>query len=174
MKSKYGSRIWNIQSAILDNVTVNLIIILYLNCYSKVRKPCLCAAVGDFGFIGIHVKPEDAVNEIQKLADVYESMASMWSLEVMSYNPCKKQSAISRIARNTNFRLKKGFKKIVYSLASRTSNHEVCSPLIRLRGCEIRVRVMDGVSLDLSVTCLRKPVFIQKYPGQPRRSFLRR
>jgi endonuclease/exonuclease/phosphatase family metal-dependent hydrolase len=38
-------------------------------------------AVGDFGFIGIHVKPEDAVNEIDKLTDVYNSMTSMWNLQ---------------------------------------------------------------------------------------------
>jgi hypothetical protein len=37
--------------------------------------------VGDFGFIGIHVKPDDAVNEIDKLTDVYYSMRSMWNLD---------------------------------------------------------------------------------------------
>jgi endonuclease/exonuclease/phosphatase family metal-dependent hydrolase len=38
-------------------------------------------AVGDFGFIGIHVKPEDAVNEIDKLTDVYNSMINLWNLQ---------------------------------------------------------------------------------------------
>ena len=42
----------------------------------------IAAAVGDFGFIGIHVKPEDAVNEIDKLTDVYNSMTRMWNLTV--------------------------------------------------------------------------------------------
>jgi endonuclease/exonuclease/phosphatase family metal-dependent hydrolase len=37
-------------------------------------------AVGEFGFLGIHVKPEDAVNEIDALVDVYDSVSSMWGL----------------------------------------------------------------------------------------------
>jgi hypothetical protein len=43
------------------------------------------AAVGDFGFIGIHVKPEDAVSEIDRLTDVYDSMKNMWSLQVQNH-----------------------------------------------------------------------------------------
>jgi hypothetical protein len=37
-------------------------------------------AVGEFGYLGIHVKPEDAVNEIDKLVDVYDSVSAMWGL----------------------------------------------------------------------------------------------
>jgi endonuclease/exonuclease/phosphatase family metal-dependent hydrolase len=37
-------------------------------------------AVGEFGFLGIHTKPDDAVNEINALVDVYDSVSSMWGL----------------------------------------------------------------------------------------------
>jgi endonuclease/exonuclease/phosphatase family metal-dependent hydrolase len=40
-------------------------------------------AVGDFAFLGIHVKPDDAVVEIDKLYDVYESVSRMWGLPEM-------------------------------------------------------------------------------------------
>jgi len=38
-------------------------------------------AVGDFGFIGIHVKPEDAVAEIDRLTDVYDNVKNLWNLQ---------------------------------------------------------------------------------------------
>jgi endonuclease/exonuclease/phosphatase family metal-dependent hydrolase len=37
--------------------------------------------VGDFAMMGIHVKPEDAVNEIDKLVDVYDGMVSLWGFQ---------------------------------------------------------------------------------------------
>jgi endonuclease/exonuclease/phosphatase family metal-dependent hydrolase len=40
-------------------------------------------AVGDFAFLGIHVKPDDAVAEIDKLYDVYQSVSAMWNLPEM-------------------------------------------------------------------------------------------
>lgn len=46
-------------------------------------RPTSNYAVGDFAFLGIHVKPEDAVNEIDKLVDVYNSVSSMWGLPEM-------------------------------------------------------------------------------------------
>lgn len=36
--------------------------------------------VGEFGFIGIQVKPSDAVSEIDKLTDVYDDIAAKWNL----------------------------------------------------------------------------------------------
>lgn len=38
-------------------------------------------AVGEFSMMGIHVKPDDAVAEIDALYDVYESMVSRWGTE---------------------------------------------------------------------------------------------
>jgi len=46
-------------------------------------RPTNNYAVGGFGFLGIHVKPEDAVAEIDKLYDVYESVSRMWNLPEM-------------------------------------------------------------------------------------------
>jgi len=43
-------------------------------------RPTSNYAVGEFGYIGIHVKPEDAVNEIDLLVDVYNSVNSLWNL----------------------------------------------------------------------------------------------
>jgi len=46
-------------------------------------RPTSNYAVGDFAFLGIHVKPEDAVNENDKLVDVYNSVSAMWGLPEM-------------------------------------------------------------------------------------------
>lgn len=46
-----------------------------------VRFRPLTGSSGDFGFMGIHVKPDDAVAEIDALYDVYESVSSMWGLD---------------------------------------------------------------------------------------------
>ena len=60
--------------------------ILVHECRPKFRSNLLhfivVSAVGEFGFIGIHVKPEDAVAEIDHLTDVYDSMRNLWNLQV--------------------------------------------------------------------------------------------
>jgi len=48
--------------------------------YTVRFRPTSNYAVGDFGFMGIHVKPDDAVKEIDRLVDVYNSVNSLWSL----------------------------------------------------------------------------------------------
>jgi hypothetical protein len=40
-------------------------------------------AVGEFAYLGIHVKPDDAVAEIDALFDVYNSVSAMWNLPDM-------------------------------------------------------------------------------------------
>ena len=39
-------------------------------------------AMGDFAYSGIHVKPDDAVSEIDHLVDVFDGMASIWGSSV--------------------------------------------------------------------------------------------
>jgi endonuclease/exonuclease/phosphatase family metal-dependent hydrolase len=46
-------------------------------------RPLGSSSSGDFAFLGIHVKPEDAVAEIDALVDVYNSVSSMWGLQNM-------------------------------------------------------------------------------------------
>jgi len=46
-------------------------------------RPTSNYAVGDFAFLGIHVKPEDAVKEIDKMVEVYDSVRTMWNLQEM-------------------------------------------------------------------------------------------
>jgi len=46
-------------------------------------RPTSNYAVGDFAYLGIHVKPDDAVSEIDLLVDVYNSVSSMWGLQEM-------------------------------------------------------------------------------------------
>ena len=38
--------------------------------------------LGEFGFMGIHAKPDDADAEIDKLVDVYDEVVGLWGLEV--------------------------------------------------------------------------------------------
>jgi hypothetical protein len=45
-----------------------------------VRFRAAGTSVGEFGYMGIHVKPDDAVREIDYLADVYDDMVSRWGL----------------------------------------------------------------------------------------------
>jgi len=46
-------------------------------------RPTSNYAVGDFAFLGIHVKPDDAVVENDRLVDVYNSVSAMWNLPEM-------------------------------------------------------------------------------------------
>ena len=38
--------------------------------------------MGEFGYIPMHAKPDDAVAEIDALVDVYDGMVAMWEMEV--------------------------------------------------------------------------------------------
>lgn len=42
----------------------------------------LITGVPDFGYIGIHVKPDDAPSEIDALVDVYNVLKSQWGIDV--------------------------------------------------------------------------------------------
>ena len=37
----------------------------------------------EFGFMGVHTKPDDADAEIDKLVDVYDEVVDLWGLEVI-------------------------------------------------------------------------------------------
>ena len=37
----------------------------------------------EFGFMGVHIKPDDADAEIDKLVDVYDEVVALWGLEVI-------------------------------------------------------------------------------------------
>ena len=57
----------------------------------------MLVAVGQFAFLGIHVKPDDAVAEIDKLYDVYESVSRMWGTTVKNISFCKLISSLKDI-----------------------------------------------------------------------------
>ena len=40
----------------------------------------------EFGFMGVHTKPDDADAEIDKLVDVYDEVVALWELEVIQAN----------------------------------------------------------------------------------------
>ena len=44
----------------------------------------LLLGVGEFGFMGMHVKPDDAVKEIDYLVDAYDTLSKLWGLDVSS------------------------------------------------------------------------------------------
>ena len=50
--------------------------------YSRTKCIFFFVGIGEFGFIPIHAKPDDAVVEIDALVDVYDGMVSLWEMEV--------------------------------------------------------------------------------------------
>ena len=44
----------------------------------------LVSALSEFAIAGIHVKPDDAVIEVDYLSEVYDDIVDVWGLQVMS------------------------------------------------------------------------------------------
>ena len=68
---------------------IPLILLLYIECD-------FFAAIGEFGFIGIHVKPDEAVAEIDALTDVYDDMVGRWGMTVSTCKTTSRQGLAMR------------------------------------------------------------------------------
>ncbi len=59
----------------------------------------LIPGVPEFGFMGIHVKPDNADAEIDRLVDVYDEVSVLWGLEVSSRISHQRAGLITRLRR---------------------------------------------------------------------------